>query len=263
MLKNPKQHIQGIFQERTQGKRNAITLANALQKDIRTGFNGEHKFIFELLQNADDAVNHDQVQNNILFFLKDDLLIVSHAGKHFTEEDVEKICDYAQQQYKDKSADESKIGYKGVGFKAVFSIADCAYIISAGYSFKFDRFDSCWQEQFGNNPVPWPVTPIWCEQQDLPQPIPVLIKKLVNRVNFIFKLQNPEDINQDLEFLSKNSRVLLFLKHITEIKIVINKQAINLSKIKEDSGLICLKKDTQPTSYWIIREFRLKIPEKI
>lgn len=86
---DPKLHIEKLFQQRARNDLNSVTLANTLNKDIETLFKGPHKFIFELLQNADDAGESKQPVA-VEFILLEDHLIFRHNGQPFTPEDVEK-----------------------------------------------------------------------------------------------------------------------------------------------------------------------------
>src|SRR5438132_4082476 len=91
------QHIRNLYKRRAKNDENSSTLAQTLESNIFTAFKGEHKFIFELLQNADDA-NHNEEKIEASLILKKVIsndrqyLIFSHSGKHFSEQDVERIC---------------------------------------------------------------------------------------------------------------------------------------------------------------------------
>jgi len=85
-------------------------------------------FIYELLQNAEDANAH-----NALFILEDDGLIFEHDGRPFNEADIEGISNIGRGT---KSEDQNTIGQFGVGFKAVFAYTETPYIYSPTYSFK-------------------------------------------------------------------------------------------------------------------------------
>ncbi len=253
-----KKHIEKLYRLRTNDAYNAITLANALEKDIRTGFLGGHKFVFELLQNANDATRADE-KNTVSFVYTGQYLVVRHAGKHFSKTDVEKISDYAQQEYNDKANDQEKIGYKGIGFKAVFSISDCVYIISGDYSFKFDRHHAQWKNLFGEKCAPWPVTPIWCEGNNIPDEVKRNIQH--NYVNFIIKLNNPDEIVKDLEFLVNNSQILLFLHNIKTVEVYVNRLD-TLTKIENENNIVTMQQNKKIISQWKTRNVIMKIPER-
>ncbi|MCF7987680.1 MAG: hypothetical protein K9L60_08950 [Methylovulum sp.] len=86
-------------------------------------------FIYELLQNAEDAQ-----ATEIAFCLTSEKLRVEHnATRLFTEQDIESITSIGDSTKRD---DINKIGKFGVGFKAVFSYTDTPTIYSGNYAFK-------------------------------------------------------------------------------------------------------------------------------
>ncbi len=83
-------------------------------------------FIFELLQNAEDA--H---ANAVSFYLNDDHLVFEHDGeRQFTHRDIESITSIGVSTKRD---DPTAIGKFGVGFKAVFAYTESPEIHSGQY----------------------------------------------------------------------------------------------------------------------------------
>ena len=119
---DPQAYIELLYEQRAKNDRNSVTLANTLSKDVDTLFKRRHQFVFELLQNADDTGEEKQALS-VEFILLEEYLIVKHNGHAFTERDINKICDNAQQAQHDKLLDQNKTGYKGIGFKSVFILA--------------------------------------------------------------------------------------------------------------------------------------------
>lgn len=88
-------------------------------------------FIYELLQNAEDAL-----ATTVEFTLEADRLTVSHDGKRpFSIADIESITGIGQSTKKD---DPTQIGKFGVGFKAVFAYTNRPEIRSGAHSFAID-----------------------------------------------------------------------------------------------------------------------------
>ncbi len=86
-------------------------------------------FIYELLQNAEDAK-----AQNVKFRLFEDRLEFDHDGtKLFSFQDVEAITSIGKSQ---KSDDHTNIGKFGVGFKSVFAYTSTPEILSGDYHFK-------------------------------------------------------------------------------------------------------------------------------
>lgn len=85
-------------------------------------------FIYELLQNAEDAG-----ATYAKFALSDDSLAFEHNGRPFSAEDISGITDIGDGT---KASDMDKIGQFGVGFKAVFAYSEAPHIWSPTFSFK-------------------------------------------------------------------------------------------------------------------------------
>ena len=153
--KQAKAFIDAIFTKRNKDDENSTTLAQTLESNIKTIFNSAAKYVFELLQNADDASAQE-----VEFEIKNNHLRVSHTGNHFLPCDIEKICDNAKPS-SNKSDDITKTGYKGVGFKATFCISDTIAIVSEYASFRFDKsyFENATNTK-SNGKFPWAIIPI-------------------------------------------------------------------------------------------------------
>ena len=89
---------------------------------------GAH-FIYELLQNAEDA-NATEAS----FELQPDRLYFRHNGRAFSENDVWSITNIGKGT---KKGDADKIGRFGIGFKSVFAFSETPFVWSPTYSFKF------------------------------------------------------------------------------------------------------------------------------
>jgi hypothetical protein len=89
-------------------------------------------FIFELIQNAEDAGATD-----LTFRLFADRLEVSHDGRDFTLADVRAICGVGQGT---KTDDLTQIGQFGIGFKAVYAYTDSPRIHSGAENFRIEKY---------------------------------------------------------------------------------------------------------------------------
>ena len=91
-------------------------------------------FIFELLQNTEDALKQAGVkEGDVKFTLESDRLSLSHNGKPFDEADVISICRLGKST---KSDDKSTIGKFGIGFKSVYDFTDTPQIFSGDEHFE-------------------------------------------------------------------------------------------------------------------------------
>jgi hypothetical protein len=89
-------------------------------------------FIFELIQNAEDAGATD-----LVFDLFDDRLELRHDGRPFNEADVRGVCGVAATS---KSGDLTKIGRFGIGFKSVYAYTNNPRIYSGDETFRIENY---------------------------------------------------------------------------------------------------------------------------
>src|SRR5438477_7446831 len=95
-------------------------------------------FIFELLQNAEDALARRPGWHGsraVTFALSPDALRVSHFGKPFDERDVRGICGIGE-----STKDLTAIGRFGIGFKSVYAFTDRPEIHSGAEDFAIESF---------------------------------------------------------------------------------------------------------------------------
>lgn len=95
-------------------------------------------FIFELLQNAEDALARRtgrQGSRAVSFRLTGDALRVSHFGLPFDERDVRGICGIAE-----STKDLTAIGRFGIGFKSVYAYTDRPEVHSGTEAFAIESF---------------------------------------------------------------------------------------------------------------------------
>lgn len=257
-LKNmiKKDFINNLYKENSefQHPKHAEMLANALEAVSSDIYTESQRFIFELIQNADDAALNDS--NEVYFNFCNSSLMVSHNGKSFDEADINGITSFGKGT---KVADDTKTGYKGIGFKSVFGKSNRVTIISDGYSFRFDRNEV--KSLFGENRMPWQIIPIWTElSHDMKG---TSVQKKYN-VSTIIELESPLNLKDELNELLSNGKILLFLRKISKISISINgnldciiKKQINKTKERYDE--VVLFKNDKELSNWIVTTFD-KIP---
>ncbi|CAF3404513.1 unnamed protein product [Rotaria sp. Silwood1] len=114
------------------------------------------RFIYELIQNCDDAYDGHPMKNPLLriAIVDKNYLIVANYGKPFDEDDVRGLCRVGCGT---KKHGREKTGYKGLGFKAVFGQSD--YILVASKD-EYSRFDSTanefqWDHKWGKDQATW------------------------------------------------------------------------------------------------------------
>jgi len=93
-------------------------------------------FIFELIQNAEDAG-----ATELAFELFEDRLELRHDGRPFTEADVRGVCGVGQSdKARDKAGDLTAIGKFGIGFKSVYAYTRTPRIYSGSEAFQIENF---------------------------------------------------------------------------------------------------------------------------
>ncbi|MBN1969029.1 MAG: DUF3883 domain-containing protein [Candidatus Delongbacteria bacterium] len=151
-------------------------------------YNDPSHFIYEILQNAEDAN-----ATEISFCLYEDRLEINHNGKDFDFNDVDGITGIG---ISTKKEDINSIGKFGVGFKSVFAVTQAPVIHSGCFHFEIKDF----------------VIPLLIENNGIKETLIVLPFNHPSRSeNEVFEI-----INKKLE--SIGLKTLLFLKNIREIK---------------------------------------------
>lgn len=225
-----REHIQKKFDNKRTPGENTTSTANFLRQQSAEVFHAGYHFIYELLQNADDAEAKE-----IIFELTNDHLIIMHNGYHFERDDVERICDTSSASSSKKNTkphQSEKIGYKGIGFKAVFALSNQVTVLSGPYRFKFDEI----QCQKLNTKVegdeteyPWQIMPILIEIEDIKEKFPGI------NLDFVSFILNNVDVNKvrgDLTEIISNPKILIFLKNVNVISVIEKRPIFKIKKTK-------------------------------
>lgn len=116
-------------------KRQQRMLKNAVDT-LRDLYPDETHFVYELIQNANDAlaridVPADGDKKGIHIVMREQAMLVWNNGRPFDDEGIEAICSIG-----DSTKDLTQIGTHGIGFKAVYSCTDQPEVYSGGKNFK-------------------------------------------------------------------------------------------------------------------------------
>lgn len=248
-----KRQIDGIYQERAKKDSNTASLAQSISSFSNDALSGE-KYISELLQNADDAKS----PSVSWIVTSNGYLILMHEGKAFTDEDVDAICDHASRK-RAKVNDTEQIGNKGVGFKAVFTVAETVYIFSDGYHFRFDERHTAWQGCV--EAYPWQIIPIWTNPDELAD-----LKSFLDlgKTCFVFKLRAEIRAEVATHLTKLTSRHLLFLRHVKQMKIALPAQELKTVSLATPS-LIANNITKTPCGKfeWLVYQCRVTLPSQL
>lgn len=263
-----------IFERYRVGSLQAAQTAELLNSAIRLAFSKRLMFFYELLQNAADSPlegkTDDHIAVQIYFF--SDWVLIQHNGMPFSAADVLAISRFGNVEYEEqfehqaytpKSHNINKIGYKGIGFKSVFTVTDCCYVISGNYQFRFDKNYTGWDCK----PYPWQITPIPTELDAIPENIKTYVTDSL-KTSILLRANMLTDINKIKDEILRD-RILLFLCHIKSIKISngdTNTVIRILERIQEQE-MVSITTQTarnQPTTnHFIVENFYLNIPQEV
>ena len=160
-------------------------------------------FIFELIQNAEDAG-----ATELAFELSGDRLEVRHDGRRFTEADVRGVCGVGQSA---KAADLTAIGRFGIGFKSVYAYTQSPRVHSGDEHFRIESY----VRPFAVSPADLPADLL----ADLPTDLPA------GMTLFVFPFDHddvpaPAATAEIAAALGRlEARTLLFLRSITSVTV--------------------------------------------
>lgn len=103
------------------------TEAEKILRIIINQYSDRTHFIYEILQNAEDAG-----AKYIRFQLEKNCLMIFHNGRPFNEKDIEGVCGIAN----GTKEDGTRIGHFGIGFKSVYCYTEMPFIYSGQYHFQ-------------------------------------------------------------------------------------------------------------------------------
>ena len=112
------------------------------------------RLVYELLQNADDAMaDVSTTDDRVSFLVTDDELWIANTGRPLTEGDVHGLCGLGASSKVDTTGHRrASIGHKGLGFKSVLEITDEPAVYSRTHAFKLGAryarpaVDALWAE---------------------------------------------------------------------------------------------------------------------
>ena len=254
--------IRKIFDETGATERDARSISNALLSimgDLYT--ETDERFIFELLQNADDQPKSDRQAVGVTIKTLSEHLLFMHNGKPFTSADVESISSIGDST---KKNDIEKTGYKGIGFKSVFSDADTVFINSGDFSFCFDKYSPLYKDD-NVDAIPWQLKPIWEEKYRLPKEIVSDADYFTSPVSIALQVGEKKIQVYDslIKKLISEPRFMLFLRHIGNLKFYPNGEDrfIEIKKVVADGNITIIADNN--ISEWILSDFELDIPEDV
>lgn len=198
-----------IYQEKRDGWKEATSDNSNTFKELFAGqYSENNHFVYELLQNAEDAD-----ATFITFVYRSDRLVIYHNGRPFDERDVDGICS-VMKSAKDKNSAQT-IGHFGFGFKSVFKYTARPEVYSNDEAFAIERYLLPVELDRGSFPVDC------CYQMGEQTVYPFADGG--NATKFVLPFEadlkssgiDPRDIVEKLKNLGRE--ILLFLRHIQKL----------------------------------------------
>ncbi|EXM15929.1 hypothetical protein FOTG_15718 [Fusarium oxysporum f. sp. vasinfectum 25433] len=208
---------------------NWLKMENAASHSIkvlaRNKYGSGARFVFELLQNAEDNSFRKADGKNdppfISFQIHPKHIVVECNEDGFTSLDLKAICSVGEST---KTAKHGYVGAKGIGFKSVFIAASRVHIQSGNFSFEF--------RHSRNDPGLGMVRPIWVRPAEtFPSPL--------TRTTLYLHDQGDEDEIEHLktiiamQFDDLQETCLLFLRKLSKISVAFYDEEGNLQRSKQ------------------------------
>ncbi|KAF5722957.1 hypothetical protein FMUND_2314 [Fusarium mundagurra] len=208
---------------------NWLKMENAASHSIkvlaRNIYGSGARFVFELLQNAEDNSFRKADDKNdppfISFQIHPKHIAVECNEDGFTSLDLKAICSVGEST---KTAKHGYVGAKGIGFKSVFIAASRVHIQSGNYSFEF--------RHNRNDPGLGMVRPIWVKPTEtIPSPL--------TRTTLYLHDQGDKDEIEHLktviamQFDDLQETCLLFLRKLSKISVTFYDGQGNIQRSKQ------------------------------
>lgn len=288
-----KNFIEEIFAKRGSTPEDAKTIAGQLKLNEAEMYSERKRFVFELIQNADDMPENDKAVS-INMVHSGDFFLFRHDGNPFSEDDISSICNAASSS---KAGDKAKTGYKGIGFKSVFSVSDHVSIFSNGYNFSFNREDEVYKDwrklyqqtikdfneerrikfekECESNPnilkienIPWQIKPLWVEKDNLSEEEKWLITSSGN-VDIVLGISEEKvsfnDFKSDLHEVMSDPRILLFLRNTQRLDYTDsegNKLFMEADDSVKSDGTVTTIRNGNEESSFLYSDFEIEISEE-
>jgi hypothetical protein len=233
-------------------------------------YSDSKRFVYELLQNADDSgVTGQKVK--VAAYLFGNKMVIAHTGKPFNDADVRGVSGVDNGQ---KKNDPDKTGFKGIGFKAVFGQSDHVTIFTDGEYFRFDSsYEHSWNKDWAESQqvweeeenrkfeIPWQIIPINTQESEIDPDIHKFITEGDWQVATIVLLKNVAETKAAIEELASNVNMYLFLKNVESIEFNTGEKK-TVSILLTAEGYTILKLNDQDKAKWLKKTIILEIPQE-
>lgn len=219
--------------------------ASRLQEDVSqeaqvtSDYRG--RLVYELLQNADDAMAAEgEAHDRVAFFIDDEEMWIANSGRPLTDDDVQGLCGLgASSKIDSQGVRRASIGHKGLGFKSVLEITESPSVYSRTYSFQLGaaharpHIDRLWSEGGMNPPksVPAMRFPSRLSEEEA-----TWQAFSGNGFNTAFRFPFLRDLSDDQRtslaelLLDLPLTTVLFLKHLERVEVSVRQNGESLHR---------------------------------
>ena len=253
------------FKKQTSPSSNS-SLSNLLDTVGQGLYSSKRRMFFELLQNADDSASESGTQ--VKFELSDTHFILAHNGLPFSKQDFDSIISAAKST---KSASKKKTGYKGIGFKSVFTNSTEVTIFSGGFKFTFDKsfplyndfkefyffvndykdeplkqqrfleqFELEYRDFHGVKDIPWQLLPIWLESRS--NELDNTIFSPYSNVSIALRMDRKvlEEYHLALMEILQHPKFMLFMRNTNRIQYKDGTRYFSVKKLVDNNTNVTL-----------------------
>lgn len=227
--------IEQIVRENLAVYRAARTrLQEDLSQEAQIASDYRGRLIYELLQNADDAMEGGGgLEDRVAFLVTDHELWMANSGRPLNEDDVQGLCGLgASSKVDGQGIRRASIGHKGLGFKSVLEITKRPAIYSETYSFELGKshaephLKKLWQEMNRGKPRGAPSMRFPKTLVDFPDQWKEFSEQGY-RTAFSFPFHSELEESQVIEvgdvLLNLPLTAVLFLKHLEHVYVQVER----------------------------------------
>ena len=252
---NPYEEFVTVSYKKNDSPSSNVSLAHLLEEVGQNLYSSKKRMFFELLQNADDSA--PEMGTRVRIQICKNHFVITHNGLAFNKNDFDSIISAAQST---KSAQANKTGYKGIGFKSVFTNSHIVKINSRGFTFAFDKsydeynsferfyfhirdiqdnieeqekFIKKYQKEYnefdGVKVIPWQLLPIWHDTQVIEEDS---IFNEQSNVSIALNM-SPETLAEydvAIEEVFNEPRFMLFLRNTKRVQFVKDSEIVTIQK---------------------------------
>jgi hypothetical protein len=251
-----------------------VNLANSVESLATDIYSEDKRFIYELIQNADDAALDEDSELSI--DILENYVVISHNGAPFNSRDIRGLCSIGLGT---KTKDATKTGYKGIGFKSVFGQPEgIVYVKTENTLFRFDREyakQKGWNSKWGNQNIweeknavvfncPWQMMPILSNSTNDKATDTVINNKKYS-VKTAIKINDSQSLYKNINSFFGDAKFLLFLRRISKVTLSFQNNKLELQKRKNVNieNMVTLQSNHQNISNWYVKNWVHNIPKEI